>query len=152
MALPEQWKADIAKGYDPQALARAMVKLGLLVPDSNGRSARSERTGSKTTRVYVFAPDILDGGGNASCIEIGVTGVTGVTDGPSPSISAGLEPTNPVTPRPNDGVTGVTEQECARPAEMAPPPFDPEVVLDDEIASDAFTPARRGRRYRRQGS
>jgi len=63
MALPEQWKAEIAKGYDPAALARGMVERGLIIPDTNGKSQRSERIGRRTMRLYVFAPHILDGEG-----------------------------------------------------------------------------------------
>src|SRR5204863_4860492 len=63
MALPEQWKAEIAKGYDPAALARGMVERGLIIPDTHGKSQRSERIGRQTMRLYVFAPHILDGEG-----------------------------------------------------------------------------------------
>ena len=37
------------------------TKGGLIIPDTKGRSQRSERIGRRTMRVYVFAPNIIDG-------------------------------------------------------------------------------------------
>jgi uncharacterized protein (DUF927 family) len=65
MALPEQWKAEIAKGHDPRALARAMVERKLIIADAEGKSQRAERIGGRAKRLYVFAPHILDDEGEA---------------------------------------------------------------------------------------
>jgi uncharacterized protein (DUF927 family) len=62
MALPEAWRNEIARGYDPQALARAMIERGMLLPDGNGKSAQSVSiAGHGKLRLYVFSPSILAG-------------------------------------------------------------------------------------------
>jgi uncharacterized protein (DUF927 family) len=61
MALPEAWRIEITKGFDPHGLARAMVDRGLIIPDPTRKTpARqvSVREYGKL-RLYVFKAGIL---------------------------------------------------------------------------------------------
>jgi putative DNA primase/helicase len=60
MVLPEQWRGEVAKGFDAAALARAMVKRGLMMPAGNGRPAKPVRVpGHGVLKLYVMAPGII---------------------------------------------------------------------------------------------
>jgi uncharacterized protein (DUF927 family) len=61
--LPEVWKNEVCRGYDPKALAKAMIGRGLLTPDPDGRHhAKLERVpGYRKMRVYHIPAAILDG-------------------------------------------------------------------------------------------
>jgi uncharacterized protein (DUF927 family) len=61
MALPEAWRTEITKGFDPLVLAREMVDRSLIIPDpSRGTPARAVSVkGYGKARLYVFAPGIL---------------------------------------------------------------------------------------------
>jgi putative DNA primase/helicase len=61
LILPETWKAEVCAGYDPVATARALAARGMLIPDSNGKFQRPERTPYGTKRVYVVIAAILEG-------------------------------------------------------------------------------------------
>jgi len=38
--LPEQWRGEVAKGFDASALARAMIERGLIIPAGDGNAAK----------------------------------------------------------------------------------------------------------------
>jgi putative DNA primase/helicase len=60
MVLPEQWRNEVAKGFDPPALARAMIERGLIIPASDGKAAKPVKVpGHGTLRLYVLAPVII---------------------------------------------------------------------------------------------
>jgi putative DNA primase/helicase len=60
MVLPEQWRSEITKGFDPLALARAMIMRGLIIPASDGKPAKPVKVpGHGTLRLYVLAPGII---------------------------------------------------------------------------------------------
>ncbi|MBK8286308.1 MAG: DUF927 domain-containing protein [Ahniella sp.] len=62
LVLPNVWRTEVCKGFDPSAVARLLVERGLLIPGSSGEFQRSERvkgTGEKV-RVYRLAAGILD--------------------------------------------------------------------------------------------
>jgi putative DNA primase/helicase len=60
MVLPEQWRGEVAKGFDAAALARAMVKRGLMMPANDGKAAKPVKVpGHRTMRLYVMAPGII---------------------------------------------------------------------------------------------
>ena len=60
MALPEAWKTEITKGFNPPVLAREMVDRSLIIPDPRGTPARQVNIkGYGNIRLYVFAPGIL---------------------------------------------------------------------------------------------
>jgi len=62
MVLPQQWRAEVAKGFDPTALARAMGERGLIIPASDGKGAKPVKVPHHgTLRLYVLAPDIIGG-------------------------------------------------------------------------------------------
>ena len=56
----------MCKGRDASALAKELVKRGLLVPDANGKTSRPEKVrGQRKTRYYVLKSAILDDGADA---------------------------------------------------------------------------------------
>ncbi|HET8898938.1 MAG TPA: DUF927 domain-containing protein, partial [Rhodanobacteraceae bacterium] len=61
--LPEVWRAEVCKGFDPAAVARVMVERGLLMPDAGRGLTRRERIkgmhGYKAA-VYRLLPGILE--------------------------------------------------------------------------------------------
>jgi putative DNA primase/helicase len=60
MVLPEQWRSELAKGFNPSALANAMVERGLMVPANDGKPAKPMKVkGQGTMRLYVLAPGII---------------------------------------------------------------------------------------------
>jgi putative DNA primase/helicase len=63
MILPEAWRTDVAKGFDPAALARAMIARDLINPATDGKPSRPVKVpGHKTVRLYCLVPDILSDG------------------------------------------------------------------------------------------
>jgi putative DNA primase/helicase len=56
--LPEQWKGELARGYDSSALAFAMIKRGLMV-GKDGKSSIPLRVRGQDVRVYRVLPKIL---------------------------------------------------------------------------------------------
>jgi putative DNA primase/helicase len=66
MVLPEQWRSEVAKGFDAPALARAMIERGLIIPAGDGKAAKPVKVpGHGTVRLYVLAPGIIgDAEGN----------------------------------------------------------------------------------------
>jgi putative DNA primase/helicase len=66
MLLPEQWRSEVAKGFDAPALARAMIDRKLIIPGGDGKAAKPIKVpGYGTMRLYVLAPGIIgDVGGN----------------------------------------------------------------------------------------
>jgi uncharacterized protein (DUF927 family) len=60
MVLPEQWRSEVAKGFDAPALARAMTERGLIIPAGDGKAAKPVKVpGHGTVRLYVLAPGII---------------------------------------------------------------------------------------------
>jgi putative DNA primase/helicase len=60
MVLPEQWRGEVAKGFDATALARAMVERRLMMPANDGKLAKPVKVpGHSTIRLYVMAPGII---------------------------------------------------------------------------------------------
>jgi putative DNA primase/helicase len=59
--LPETFKADIAKGFDPKLVARVCFKYGLLRVGSKGELTRSEQLPGlgKKVRCYRFNHQVL---------------------------------------------------------------------------------------------
>jgi uncharacterized protein (DUF927 family) len=60
LVLPEQWRAELARGYDASALAKAMIARGLMVGDGDKFSVPVKVRG-QPIRVYRLLPTILDG-------------------------------------------------------------------------------------------
>jgi putative DNA primase/helicase len=61
--MTEAWRAELAKGHDPAALAEEMIQRGLMVRDAQGKSSVSKRIpGHGSMRVYHVLPSILSGG------------------------------------------------------------------------------------------
>jgi uncharacterized protein (DUF927 family) len=59
--LPQQWKNELAKGYNASALAKEMVRRGMIIPQS-GETCASVRFGRhRNMRVYRLSPDIISG-------------------------------------------------------------------------------------------
>jgi putative DNA primase/helicase len=65
-ATPEGFR-EMCGGSNPQAVARELIRRGILQPDSNGKSARSLAVpGHGRKRLYHIRPhDQQDGGGDA---------------------------------------------------------------------------------------
>jgi uncharacterized protein (DUF927 family) len=62
MVLPQQWRCEVAKGFDAAALARAMIGRGQIVPAGDGQAAKPVKVpGHGTMRLYVLAPEIIGG-------------------------------------------------------------------------------------------
>jgi putative DNA primase/helicase len=58
--LPEAWKNELTKGYDPTALANEMVNRGLLIRGKDGKNSPPVYLpGIGTKRVYELAPAII---------------------------------------------------------------------------------------------
>jgi putative DNA primase/helicase len=58
--LVEVFRDEICKGYNHKEVARLLIELGLLMPDSDGGPTRKERLpGFGPCRVYRFRPEIL---------------------------------------------------------------------------------------------
>jgi uncharacterized protein (DUF927 family) len=58
--LPEQWRGELARGYDSSALAFAMIERGLMVAGEGGKSAAVLKVGGQTMRAYRVLPKILE--------------------------------------------------------------------------------------------
>jgi uncharacterized protein (DUF927 family) len=62
MVLPAQWRDELCRGFDANAVAREMAQRKLIIPDPTGKTSRSERVpGEGRVRLYVLSPLILDG-------------------------------------------------------------------------------------------
>jgi uncharacterized protein (DUF927 family) len=62
MVLPEQWRGEVAKGFDAPALARAMIERRQIIPAGDGKAAKPVKVpGHGTVRLYVLAPGIIGG-------------------------------------------------------------------------------------------
>jgi uncharacterized protein (DUF927 family) len=60
MVLPEQWRSEVAKGFNPPVLARAMIERRLIIPANDGRPAKPVKVpGVGTVRLYVLASGII---------------------------------------------------------------------------------------------
>ena len=59
--LPEQWKNELAKGYNAAALAKEMVKRGMIIPEGRKTSASVRLGRHGNMRVYRLAPGIISG-------------------------------------------------------------------------------------------
>jgi len=58
--LPKVWKAEVAKDFDPVALAKALALRRMLLTSSEGKNQRPVKVPSeRTLKLYVFAPGIL---------------------------------------------------------------------------------------------
>jgi putative DNA primase/helicase len=63
MVLTQQWRGEVAKGFDPAALARAMVERGLIIPARDGKPGKVVKVpGHGSMRLYCLAPGILGDG------------------------------------------------------------------------------------------
>jgi uncharacterized protein (DUF927 family) len=61
LVLPEVWRTEICKGFDPTGTARLLAHKGFLRrPDKEKKFARVERTPLGSLRVYVITAAILD--------------------------------------------------------------------------------------------
>jgi uncharacterized protein (DUF927 family) len=58
--LPEQWRNELARGYDSSALAFAMIERGLMTGDETGKSSVSLRVRGQRIRTYRITPKILE--------------------------------------------------------------------------------------------
>lgn len=62
--LPQAWKGEVCKGFDAQAVAKAMAERGMLERDSTGHLQQKPRLpGLGPTRCYVVT-SLIHGGGN----------------------------------------------------------------------------------------
>jgi uncharacterized protein (DUF927 family) len=59
--LPEMWKREVTKGFDPAELARAMVERGLILPGTDGKPAKQKKIRGENQKVYALAPGIVGG-------------------------------------------------------------------------------------------
>lgn len=61
IVLPEVWRSEICKGFDPSLVARTLLKHGILKAGEQGKPQRNVRLpmSSKTYRCYVIASHIL---------------------------------------------------------------------------------------------
>jgi uncharacterized protein (DUF927 family) len=60
LAFPETFTHEICAGFDSKALARELVRLGLLLPGTDGKTSRLVKLpGMKKSRFYVFTPAVL---------------------------------------------------------------------------------------------
>jgi uncharacterized protein (DUF927 family) len=63
MVLPQQWRGEVAKGFDAAALARAMITRRLIVPAGDDNLAKTVKVpGHGAMRLYVMAPSIIGDG------------------------------------------------------------------------------------------
>lgn len=64
--LPQTWKDTFLAGLDAKVTSAALVKRGLLLPDSEGRVVRTVRINGEATRAYVLpAAAWIEGGEHA---------------------------------------------------------------------------------------
>ncbi len=62
LILPEAFRREVCKGFDPKAAIRVLRDAGWLVPGGDGRPTRSERvSGYGTVRVFLLRPSFLSG-------------------------------------------------------------------------------------------
>jgi uncharacterized protein (DUF927 family) len=67
MVLPEQWRTEVAKGFDAAALGRTMVVRGLIIPGNDGKPAKSVKVpGHCAMKLYVLSSDIIGDGAEAN--------------------------------------------------------------------------------------
>ena len=60
MVLPEQWRSEVANGYDASALAKAMVERGLIICGKDRKAQKPVNVpGHRMMRLYVLTPDII---------------------------------------------------------------------------------------------
>jgi hypothetical protein len=60
--MPEQWRSEVAKGYDAPALAHAMIERGFMEGDRAGKSSTPIAVpGHSKMRLYLLTPKLLDG-------------------------------------------------------------------------------------------
>jgi uncharacterized protein (DUF927 family) len=60
LVLPSVFRGELARGFDPRALARELVACGYLLPDHNGKSSQAVSIpGTGKLRVYRFAASVL---------------------------------------------------------------------------------------------
>lgn len=61
LILPEAFRREVVKGFDPKAAVRALLKAGWLVPGGDGRPTQKPRIpGKGLIRCYVLRPDFAD--------------------------------------------------------------------------------------------
>src|SRR5262249_62045665 len=58
--LPEQWKSELARGYDASALAFAMIGRGLMAGGNDGKSSIRLKVRGQEMRVYLVLAKILE--------------------------------------------------------------------------------------------
>lgn len=61
LVLPEVFKREICKGYEPGTVTKVLIAAGWIKPDGGGRASRSERTPAGKSRVYVFTSKLWEG-------------------------------------------------------------------------------------------
>jgi putative DNA primase/helicase len=62
LVMPEQWRSEVAKGYDAPALAHAMIERGFMEGDRAGKSSTPIAVpGHSKMRLYLLTPKLLDG-------------------------------------------------------------------------------------------
>jgi len=60
--LPEMWRAEVTKGFDAKALARAMVERKLIVPGKDGKPAAQVHVPAYgKPKLYVLSPEAFAG-------------------------------------------------------------------------------------------
>lgn len=60
--LPEMWRREVAKGRDPTALLKVMIKRRLIIPAKDGKPSQViDVRGHKKMRLYVLAAGIVSG-------------------------------------------------------------------------------------------
>jgi len=59
--LPEVWRNEVCKGFDPVAVAKVLTERGLLKPESPNKFTRRERLkNGERVRVYRLLPGLLE--------------------------------------------------------------------------------------------
>jgi uncharacterized protein (DUF927 family) len=105
--LPSAFKEELCAGCNPTEVAKELIRMGWLVPDSQGKSSVTKRINGQVIRLVLFSPSTF----------CGVTGVTGVTASEAGS-SQGIQPGASVTSPKDPSVTCVTSgQESVVPQE-----------------------------------
>ena len=67
MIFPQQWRGEVAKGFDSIVLAKAMVERKLIIPAGDGKPTKVVNVpGHDRVRLYCLAPSILGDGGEAA--------------------------------------------------------------------------------------
>lgn len=78
MVLSEMWRAEVCKGFDAAALAREMVRRGLLMPGDGRNVARKVSVPNHgTVRLYCLCPDILGDQSADALKPVGNVGTVG---------------------------------------------------------------------------